>query len=106
MQLNEARQGHRSKLNHVYSFIKRRLLRSGRFEAQCREVQMLPCGQDVVPHQPVGGYDFIEPGESPLVRVATIAVLFKDMLDFNRRLELGSRVLSRNAGSNKLEHCH
>ena len=57
----ESRQRHRSKLDHVYGFVERRLLRGSEFGSEGREVEVLTRGQDIVPHQPVAWHDMVEP---------------------------------------------
>jgi hypothetical protein len=61
---------------------------------------MLARSQNVMPHQPVSGHDLIEPRETPLVRMATVAIFLKDAPDFRRSLNLGCRRFSGDAWSN------
>jgi hypothetical protein len=42
---------------------------------------MLTRGQHVIAHQPVAGYDMIEPCKTPFVRMAAVAVFFEYLLN-------------------------
>ena len=84
-------------------FIERGFLRGGGLGAEGGEVEMLAGGEDVMPDEPVGGDDFVEPGEAALVRVAAVAIFFEDVMDFGRGLDFCGGGLGGNGWAQELE---
>jgi hypothetical protein len=51
---------------------------------------MLTGGEDVVANQPVAGHNLIEPGETALVGMASVAMGLEDVAELRRSLDLRS----------------